>query len=88
MKKIITNQQQAFDDDYVEYESRGDKDKDNKLSLVEYLSIIRPYLKDMIDNHKTHSEWKIQLAMKINFIFSSDTNEFHEMYTTSIIQKL
>ena len=37
----------------------------------------------MIDNHKTHSEWKIQLAMKINFISSSDTNEFREMYTTS-----
>ena len=44
----------AFDDDYIEYESRGDKD--NNLSLVEYLDIIRPYLRDMIDNHKAHSE--------------------------------
>ena len=60
----------ASDDDYMEYESRGDKD--NNLSLVEYLNIIRPYLRDMIDNHKTHNEWKIQLVMKINFISSSD----------------
>ena len=44
----------AFDDDYIEYESRGDKD--NNLSLTEYLNIIRPYLKDMINNHKAHSE--------------------------------
>ena len=44
----------AFDDDYIEYESRGDKN--SNLSLVEYLNIIRPYLVDMIDNHKAHSE--------------------------------
>ena len=48
----------GFDDVYIEYENRGDKD--NNLSLVEYLNIIRPYLKDMIDNHMAHSEWKIQ----------------------------
>ena len=35
----------------------------------------------MIDNHKTHSEWKIQLAMKINFISSLDIDEFRGMYT-------
>ena len=40
----------AFDDDYIEYESR--RDKDNYLLLAEYLNIIRPYLRDMIDNHK------------------------------------
>ena len=37
----------------------------------------------MIDNHKAHSEWKIQLVMKINFISSLDTDEFCEMYTKS-----
>ena len=45
--------------------------------------MIRPYLRDMIDNQKVHSEWKIQLVMKINFISSLDTNEFREMYTKS-----
>ena len=37
----------------------------------------------MIDNHKTHSEWKIQLVMRINFISSLDTDEFCEIYTKS-----
>ena len=40
----------AFIDNYIEYESRGDKDKN--LSPQEYLYMIRPYLKDMINNHK------------------------------------
>ena len=32
------------------YESRGDKD--NKLALYEYFEIIRPYLKDLIDDNE------------------------------------
>ena len=71
----------AFNDNYIEYESRGDKDKN--LSLEDYLNIIRPYLRDMIDNHKTHSEWKIQLIMQINFICFLDTDELRIMYTKS-----
>ena len=71
----------AFDHDYMEYESRGDKD--NNLSLEEYLEIIRPYLIDMINNHKTLGEWKIQLIMRINFISSLDTHEFRIMHTKS-----
>ena len=50
----------AFDGSYMLYESRGDKD--NKLALYEYFDIVRPYLKDMIDNHK--GEWKIQYQCK------------------------
>ena len=71
----------AFDDNYIEYESRGDKYRN--LSLAEYLNIIRPYSKDMIDNHKAHSEWKIQLIMRIKFISSLDINELHIMHTKS-----
>ena len=41
----------AFDDNYIECESRGDKDK--ILSSKEYLDIIRPYLSDMINDYKT-----------------------------------
>ena len=47
--------------------------------------MIRPYLRDMINNHKAplegfldsdlHGEWKIQLAMQINFISSLETGE-------------
>ena len=71
----------AFDSNYIEYESKGDNN--DNLSLEEYLNIIRPYLRDMIDNHKAHSEWKIQLVMKINFISSLGTDEFREMHTKS-----
>ena len=71
----------AFDGSYIEYESRGDND--DNLSLEEYLNIIRLYLRDMINNHKAHGEWKIQLVMKINFISSHDDNEYRVMYTKS-----
>ena len=65
----------------MEYENRGDKDRN--LSLEDYLNIIRPYLRDMIDNHKAHGEWKIQLIMRINFISSINTDELRIMYTKS-----
>ena len=39
----------AFNSNYIEYESRGDKDK--KLSVKEYFFMIMQYLKDMINNH-------------------------------------
>ena len=47
----------AFDGIYMLYESSGDKD--SKLAIYEYFDIIRPYLRDMIDNHKARDEWKI-----------------------------
>ena len=51
----------AFDGSYMLYESR--RDKDAKLAIDEYFDKIRPYLKDMIDDHKARGEWKIQLVM-------------------------
>ena len=71
----------AFDGSYVLYESRGDKD--NKLAIYEYFDIIRPYLKDMIDNHKARGEWKIQLTMRIIFVSFIDANETRVMHTKS-----
>ena len=56
----------AFNNNYIEYESKDDKDK--ILTISEYLDMIRLYLVDMINDHKTKSEWKIQLTMEINFI--------------------
>ena len=69
----------AFDGSYILYESKGDKD--NKLALYEYFDIIRPYLKDMIDNHKARGEWKIQLTMQIIFVSFIDANETCVMHT-------
>ena len=63
------------------YESKGDND--NMLSIDEYFDIIRPYLKDMIDNHKARNEWKIQLTMRIIFVSFTDANETCEMHTES-----
>ena len=94
-----TKTKSAFNGNYLEYESKGDKDKN--LSPEEYLDMIRPYLSDIINDHKTpkklkfHSsngvadyetqfaEWKIQLTMQINFISSKDSGETRTMYTNS-----
>ena len=71
----------TFNNDYMEYESKGDKDKN--LSINDYFNIIKPFLRDMISNHKTHGEWEIQLIMQINFISSLDTEEFRIMHSKS-----
>ena len=95
-KPIITNG--AFNNSYIQYESKGNKDK--ILSPSEYLNMIRSYLRDIINNHKTHgewrihsrnaipehktqSEWKIHLTMTINFISSKDSDETFTMYIKS-----
>ena len=56
------------------YESKGDKHKN--LSLKGYFNIIRPFLRDLINNHKTHGEWKIKLTMQITFIFLETQETF------------
>ena len=76
----------TFNDDYVEYESKGDKDKN--LTPEDYLDIIRPFLRDIINNHKIHGEWKTQLTMQITFISSLDTGEFRIMYSKSNTVKI
>ena len=63
------------------YESRGDKDA--KLLIDEYFDIIRPYLRDVIDNHKARGEWKIQLIIRIIFVSFMDANETCVMDTKS-----
>ena len=45
--------------------------------------MIRPHLSDMINDHKTRREWKIQLTMQINFVSSKDSEEIRTMYTKS-----
>ena len=71
----------AFNGNYVLYESRGDKD--DELALYEYFDIIRPYLKDIIDDHKARGEWKTQLTMRIIFVSFTDITETCEMCTKS-----
>ena len=77
----------AFKDSYKKYESREGKDK--KLSEKQYLSKIRPYLIDMINDHNDTAkinkskEWKIQLCMHVNFISFKDTGETRTIYVWS-----
>ena len=42
----------AFNSSYIQYEIKGDKGK--KLSIKKYLNMIRPYLSDITNDHKTH----------------------------------
>ena len=54
------------------------------LTISEYLDMIRPYLVDMINDHKNQSEWKIQLSVEINYISSApDSDETRIMHTKS-----
>ena len=72
----------AFNNNYIQYESKGDKDK--ILTISEYLDMIRPYLVNIINDYKTQSEWKIQLTAAINFISSKpDSDETRTMHTRS-----
>ena len=48
---------------YIEYKSKGDKDE--TLSIIEYLNMIRPYLRDIINDHKTQGEWKVHSGNKV-----------------------
>ena len=79
--KPIKNKNSAFNGNYIEYEKRGDKDKN--LSPKEYLDIIKPYLSDMINDYKTQSEWKIKLTMSINFISFNDSDAAQNKHTKS-----
>ena len=89
----------AFNNNYIEYENRGDKYKN--LSLKEYLYMIILYLRDMINDLKApmklkvHSsneiidyetqfgEWKIQLTVVTSFISSTDSEETRTWHTNS-----
>ena len=49
--------------------------------------MIKPYLSDLINENKANennfSEWKIQINMRVNFIFSNDTREVRTILVLS-----
>ena len=69
----------AFGGSYVLYESKGEKD--SKLALYKYFDIIKPYLNDLMVDHKAKGECKIQLSMQMIFFSFTDANETSEMHT-------
>ena len=70
---------EAFDGDFVEYQSNSKNDK----PISSYLNNIRQYSKKLIDNKKKKGEWKIQLNMKFSFISSKNFNETRNMHSKS-----
>ena len=69
----------SFRGNYKYYESRGSKDKN--LPVEENLKTIKPYLRDLINDHKTpkSGEWKIQLNVHVIFICSKGTGEIRNI---------
>ena len=71
----------VFNNNYIQYEIIGDKDK--ILSINEYLNIIRPYLNNRINDHKTKDEQKIDITMAISFMSFKDFNGTRTIRTKS-----
>ena len=58
-----TKTKSTFNGNYTEHESRGDKDKN--LSPEEYLDMIRPYLSNIINDHKTPKNLKVHSSNEV-----------------------
>ena len=56
-KPIITNG--AFNSNYIQYESMEGEGKDKNLSVEKYLDKIKPYSRDIMNDHKTQGEGRI-----------------------------
>ena len=70
----------GYDNNYTQYESKGDR----ILSIQEYLTLIKKYLRELINQYKSEGEWKIQLIAEINFIYlKPGSDETRVMYTRS-----
>ena len=70
----------GYNNNYIEYRSEGNK----ILTVEEYLDLIEPYLRELINDYKNKAEWKIQLTAQINFIsLRPDSNETRVMHTRS-----
>ena len=75
----------GYNNNYIEYRSKGDK----LLTIEEYLNLIEPYLRELINDHKNKSKWKIQLTAKINFIsLRPGSDETRVMHTRSANKEL
>ena len=71
----------GYNNNYTEYRSEGDK----LLTIEQYLNLIEPYLRELINDHKNKGEWKIQLTAQINFIsLRPGSNETRVRYTRSV----
>ena len=69
-----------YNNNYTQYESKGDK----ILTVKEYLALIEQYLRELINYYKNKGEWKLQLTAEINFIsLKPGSDETRIMHTRS-----
>ena len=85
MFKILTYKptivKSGYNNNYIEYRSEGYK----LLTIEEYLPLIEPYLRELMNDHKSKGEWKIQLTAHINFISSRlGSDGIRVMHTRSV----
>ena len=70
----------GYNNNYIQYESKGDK----ILTLKEYLALIERYLRKLINYYKNNGEWKVQLIANINLIcLKPGSDETRIMHTRS-----
>ena len=70
----------GYNNNYIEYRSNRDK----LLTVEEYLALLEPYLRELINDYKSKDEWKIQLTAQINFIsLRPGSDETRVMHTRS-----
>ena len=75
----------GYNNNCIGYRSEGDK----LLTIEEYLILIEPYLREIINDHKNKGEWKIQLTAQINFIsLRPGSDEIRVMHTRSANEEL
>ena len=75
----------GYNNNYVQYESKGDK----ILTLKEYLALIEQYLRKLINYYKNKDEWKLQLTAEISFIsLKPVSDETCVMHTKSDNEKI
>ena len=84
MLKIIygpTLVKSGYNNNYIEYRSKGNE----IFTFEEYLDLIEPYLRELINDYKSKGEWKIQLTAQINFISSiPGSDEARFMHARSV----
>ena len=75
----------GYNKNYAQYESKGDR----ILTIQEYLALIEKYLRELINQYKNKSEWKIQLIAEINLIsLKPGLDERRIIYTRSFNEKI
>ena len=69
-KPVIVNN--FYSNSYIEHKRKRDR---KTLSVKKYLTKIKPFFKDAINNIKKPGTWKIQLTITINFVSSKNNND-------------